>query len=173
MIISTDLDSNENLLRYSVTYDFEAFNYLTWDRSRFINEITLAYEWVKISNDDLLIEEYDIMTVNENLNEKSRILHFRKTAYVLKSLVILISIKLLKDEKALWNMHIDTIDVKDTLIFELEEHFELYTIEYISSDHVETYVNFVESRENINAVSKEISWKFHLRLKHCQSEMIN
>jgi hypothetical protein len=55
-------------------------------------------------------------------------------------------------------MHIDTIDVKDTLIFELEEHFELYIIEYISSNHVETYVNFVESREeNINAVSKEIS----------------
>jgi hypothetical protein len=54
-------------------------------------------------------------------------------------------------------MHIDTIDVKGTPIFELEEHFELYTIEYISSDHVEAYVNFVESRENINAVSKETS----------------
>jgi hypothetical protein len=55
-------------------------------------------------------------------------------------------------------MHIDTIDVKDTLIFELEEHFEFYIIEYISSDHVETYVNFVEAREeNINVVSKEIS----------------
>jgi hypothetical protein len=54
-------------------------------------------------------------------------------------------------------MHIDTIDVKDTLIFELEEHFELYTIEYISFDYVETYVNFVESRENMNAVLKEIS----------------
>jgi hypothetical protein len=53
-------------------------------------------------------------------------------------------------------MHIDTIDVKDTLIFELEEHFKLYIIEYILSDHVETYVNFVESR-NINAVLKETS----------------
>jgi hypothetical protein len=100
-------------------------------------------------------------------------LHFRKTAYVLKSLITLISIKLLKEEKALWNINIDTIDVKDTLIFELEEHFKFYTIEYISFDHVETYVNFVESRENINAVSKEISWKFHLRLDHCQLEMIN
>jgi hypothetical protein len=174
MIISTDLDSNENLFRYSVTYDFEAFNHLIEDKSRFINEIILAYEWVKISNDDLLIEEYDTMTVNEKLNEKSKILHFRKTAYVSKSSVILVSIKLLKDEKALWNMHIDTIDVKDTFIFKLEEHFELYTIEYISSDHVETYVNFIESKEeNINAVSKEISWKFHLRLDHCQSEIIN
>jgi hypothetical protein len=28
MIIFTDLDSNENLLRYSVTYYFEAFNHL-------------------------------------------------------------------------------------------------------------------------------------------------
>jgi hypothetical protein len=44
MIIFTNLDSNENLLRYSVTYDFEAFNHLTWNKSRFINEITLAYE---------------------------------------------------------------------------------------------------------------------------------
>jgi hypothetical protein len=114
MIISTNLDSNENLFRYSVTYDFEAFNHLTWDRSRFINEITFAYEWIKILNDDLLIKEYDTMTVNEKLNEKSRILHFRKTAYVSKSSIILISIKLLKDEKTLWNMHIDTIDVKDT-----------------------------------------------------------
>jgi hypothetical protein len=113
------------------------------------------------------------MTVNEKLSEKSRILHFRKTAYVSKSSVTLVSIKLLKNEKMLWNMHINTIDIKDTLIFELEEHFELYTIEYISSDYVETYVNFVESRENINAVSKEISWKFHLRLDHCQLEIIN
>jgi hypothetical protein len=29
IIISTNLDSNKNLLRYSVTYDFEAFNHLT------------------------------------------------------------------------------------------------------------------------------------------------
>jgi hypothetical protein len=42
MIISTDLDSNENLLRYSVTYDFEAFNHLTLDKSRFINEIIVG-----------------------------------------------------------------------------------------------------------------------------------
>jgi hypothetical protein len=85
---------------------------------------------------------------------------------------ILISIKLLKNEKALWNMHIDTINVKDTLIFELEEHFKLYIIEYISFDHIETYVNFVETR-NINTVLKETSWKFHLCLDHCQLEIIN
>jgi hypothetical protein len=114
------------------------------------------------------------MTINEKLNEKSRILHFWKTAYVLKSSIILVSIKLLKDEKTLWNMHIDTIDVKDTFIFEFEEHFEFYIIEYISFNHVETYINFVKSRkENINAIWKEISWKFHLRLDHCQLEIIN
>jgi hypothetical protein len=43
MIISINLDSNENLLRYSVTYDFEAFNHFTWDKSRFINKIIFAY----------------------------------------------------------------------------------------------------------------------------------
>jgi hypothetical protein len=114
------------------------------------------------------------MAVNEKLNEKSRILHFRKTAYVPKSSVTLVSVKLLKDEKALWNMHIDTVDVKGTPIFELEEHFGLYIIEYISSGHVGAYANFVGSRGgNTNAVSKGISWKFHLRLGHCQSEVIN
>jgi hypothetical protein len=50
-------------------------------------------------------------------------------------------------------MHIDTIDVKGTLIFELEEHFGLYTIEYIPSGHAGAYANFVGPR-NTNAVSK-------------------
>jgi hypothetical protein len=109
--------------------------------------------------------------MNETLNEKKQFLLFEHTTYVLNSSVILISINKLKKKKFLWNMHFDTIDKNNVLVFELKEHFDLYIVEYNSVDHANAFANFVDSRVLI--VSKDTFWKFHLRLDHCQSEIIN
>jgi hypothetical protein len=111
--------------------------------------------------------------MNETLNEKRQFLFFEHTIYVLNSSVILISINKLKKKKFLWNKHFDTIDKNEILVFELKEHFNLYIVEYNSVEHVEVYANFVDSRDSTFVVLKDTFWKFHLRLDHCQSEVIN
>jgi hypothetical protein len=83
----------------------------------------------------------------------------------------LISVSKLKKKRFLWNMHFDTIDKNEILVFELKKHFDLYIVEYNSVNHADAFVNFVDSRVFI--VSKDIIWKFYLRLDHCQSEVIN
>jgi hypothetical protein len=163
--------NQKNLLRQSVTYDSRCSNHITWNKTRFIDEIVSTYEWVSISNEDLLIKDFDIMLVNETLNEKRQSLLFEHTTYVLNSSVILISINKLKKKRFLWNMHFDTVDKNDVLVFELKKHFDLYIVEYNSVDHADAFANFVDSRVLI--ISKDTFWKFHLRLDHCQSEVIN
>jgi hypothetical protein len=113
------------------------------------------------------------MLVNETLNEKRKSLLFEHTTYVFNSLVNLILINKLKKKKFLWNMHFDTIDKNDVLVFELKKHFDLYIVEYNSVEHVEIYANFVNSKNSTFVVLKGIFWKFHLRLDHCQSKVIN
>jgi hypothetical protein len=142
-----------------------------WNKTRFINEIVSTYEWVSISDEDLLIEEFDTMLMNETLNEKKQLLLFEHTTYIFNSSIILISINKLKKKKFLWDTHFNTIDKNDVLVFELKEHFDLYIVEFNSVDHINVFANFVDSRALI--VLKNILWKFHLRLDHCQSEVIN
>jgi hypothetical protein len=93
--------------------------------------------------------------MNETLNEKKQFLFFEHTVYVLDSLIILISINKLKKKRFLWNMHFDTIDKNETLVFELKEHFNFYIVEYNSVEHVEIYANFVDSKDSTFVVSKD------------------
>jgi hypothetical protein len=111
--------------------------------------------------------------MNETLNEKRQSLLFEHTTYVLNSSVIFISINKLKKKKFLWNMHFDTVDKNDVLVFELKKHFDLYIVEYNSVEHVDIYANFVDSKDSTFVVLKDILWQFHLRLDHCQLEVIN
>lgn len=72
----------DNLLRLSVTYDSGCSNHLTWDKTRFIGDITPAYEWVSIPDGDLPIEGFGTMLVSGTLKGKNQPVHFRSTAYV-------------------------------------------------------------------------------------------
>lgn len=90
-----------NLLRLSATFDSECSNHLTWDKSRFIGEITPAYEWVSTPDDDLLIEGLGTMLMHDTLKGKKQSLHFRSTAYVLDLSVTLISVSKLKKKEFL------------------------------------------------------------------------
>jgi hypothetical protein len=93
--------------------------------------------------------------MNETLNEKRQSLLFEHTTYIFNSSVILISINKLKKKKFLWNMHFDTVDKNDVLVFELKKHFDLYIVEYNSIEHVEIYANFVDSRNSTFVVLKD------------------
>jgi hypothetical protein len=66
--------------------------------------------------------------MNNTLNEKKQSLFFEHTTYILNSSVILISINKLKKKRFSWNMHFDTVDKNDVLVFELREHFDLYIV---------------------------------------------
>ena len=167
------ISDRDNLLHLSVSYDSGCSNHLTWDKSRFIDEIIPAYEWVSTPDGDLLIEGFGTMLVNGTLKGKNQPLHFRHTAYVPDSSVTLISVSKLKKDGFLWNMHTDTVEKKGISIFELEEHFGLYTAEYRPVGHAGAFANFVGSRVSADAIPKGTPWKFHLRLGHCQPEVIN
>jgi hypothetical protein len=107
------------------------------------------------SDEDLLIKDFNIILVNETLNEKRQLLLFEHTTYVFNSSITLISINKLKEKKFLWNMHFDTVDKNDVLVFELKKHFDLYIVEYNSVEHVEIYANFVDSRDSTFVVLKD------------------
>jgi hypothetical protein len=78
-------------------YDSECSDHFTYDKDRFINEIRFACEWVKTSQDFMLIVKYDTMLVNAKLNERNRRLLFEDTAYILFIDVTLVfSTKLIK-----------------------------------------------------------------------------
>jgi hypothetical protein len=155
----------------SVTYDLRCSNHLTWNKTRFINKIVSTFEWVLIFDEDLLIEKFNMMLMNETLNKKKQSLLFEHTTYIFNSSVIFISVNKLKKKKFLWNMHFDTIDKNKILVFELKEHFDFYIVEYNLVNQANAFTNFVDSRVLI--VLKNILWKFHFRFNHCQSEVIN
>ncbi len=56
----------------------------------------------------------------------------------------------------------------DAMICDIEKKHDLFFLKYRS---VEKFVNAVQSHKKI--LTKTIFWNWHLRLKHCQSEMIN
>jgi hypothetical protein len=74
--------SEYSSLHKAVMYDSECSDHLTFDKDRFVDEIRSACEWVKTSEDFMLIEKYDTMLINAKLNEKNRRLLFDNTAYI-------------------------------------------------------------------------------------------
>jgi hypothetical protein len=109
---------SNNSLHSSVIFDFECDNSLTFDKSRFVEEIisvTIDFEmWVDISDDAMLMLEHDTMRVKDLLNDQFRELLFENIAYISDSNVILISINKLKNKNFFWDMFIDTLIDKKT-----------------------------------------------------------
>jgi hypothetical protein len=95
---------------------------------------------------------------------------FDNIVYVSFIDVILMFVTRLKKQDFVWNMYKKTLMNKsiDAIICDIEKKHDLFFLKYRS---VEKFVNAVQSRKNI--LAKTISWNCHLRLEHCQSEMIN
>jgi hypothetical protein len=123
-----------NPLTKSVIYDSECSDLLTYDKDRFLKEIKPASDWIKTSNDRMKMKDYDTMQVLEKLKDEDKIIKmkFVNTAYVLIISMTLVSfIKLIKEEYDR-DMHTKTLVhvATEKKICDIEEHFEVMTLEY-------------------------------------------
>jgi hypothetical protein len=132
--------------------------------------MTFAHEMIDTLNDFMLIEEYEIMFVINRINEKNEKMFFDNIVYVSFNDVILMFVTHFKKQDFIWNMYKKTLMIKsiDVMIFDIEKKHDLLFLKYRL---VEKFVNAVQSHKKI--LTKTIFWNWHLRLKHCRSEMIN
>ncbi len=80
-------------------YDFDCSDSLIYDLERFVNEITSAHEMIDISNESMMIKEYETILVNDKINEKDRRMFFDNIVYVSSTDVILVFVIRLKKQK--------------------------------------------------------------------------
>jgi hypothetical protein len=129
-----------------------------------------AHEMINTLNDFMLIEEYETMFVIDNINEKNRRMFFDNIAYVSFIDVILMFVTSFKKQDFVWNMYKKVLMIKsiDVMICDIKKKHDLSLLKY---RFVEKFVNAVQSHKKI--LAKTIFWNWHLRLKHCRSEIIN
>ncbi len=157
----------KNSLSNSVIYDFDCNQSLTYDKARFVGEIISVNEWVDISNDKMLIEDYDTMLVNDKLEDNKIIkMKFAKTAYISFTNMTLVSLNKLKKKDYVWDMQEDVLIHKtsDQKVCGIEEHYELATIEFnpmkITHAAVEKITPFLtkedalDLKENVSLMAK-------------------
>jgi hypothetical protein len=159
-----------NLLWRSVIYDLNCNDSLIYDLNWFVNVITLAHELIDIFNDSMMIEKYEIMLVTNHINDKNQRMFFENIAYVSFIDVILMFVTRLKKQDFVWDMYKKTLMIKsiDVVICDIEKKHDLFLLKY---RFVAKFVNAIQSHKKI--LTKTILWNWHLRLKHCRSEMIN
>jgi hypothetical protein len=117
-----------------------------------------------------MIEKYEIMLVTNHINDKNRRMFFENIAYVSFIDVNLMFVTRLKKQDFVWDMYKKALMIKsiDVMICDIEKKHDLSLLKY---RFVEKFVNAVQSHKKI--LAKTIFWNWHLRLKHCRSEMIN
>jgi hypothetical protein len=132
--------------------------------------MTFAHEMINTLNNFMFIKEYEIMLVIDRINEKNRRMFFDKIVYVSFIDVILMFVTRLKKQDFVWNMYKKALMIKsiDVMICDIEKKHDLFFLKY---RFVEKFVNAVQSHKKI--LTKTIFWNWHLRIKHCRSEMIN
>ncbi len=160
--------SEYSSLHKAVMYDSEYSDHLTFDKNRFVNEIRSTCEWIKTSEDFMLIEKYDTMLINAKLNEKNRRLLFDNIAYIsFIDVTLMFSTKLIKqkfDRCSRTNILMKMNSKKK--ICDIQMRYNLLILE--DEENSEMIANFVQSR----TTAKATSWVWHLRLRHCHSTVI-
>jgi hypothetical protein len=159
-----------NFLWRSVIYDSNCNDSFIFDLNQFVNKITFFHKLIDIFNDSMMIEKYEIMFMTNHINDKNRRMFFENIAYVSFINVILMFVTRFKKQDFVWNMYKKTLMNKsiDAMIYDIEKKHDLFLLKYRS---IEKFVNAVQFHKKI--LTKTISWNWHLRLKHCRSEMIN
>jgi hypothetical protein len=91
-LANSTLRTSFHSLINSVIYDSKCSQSLIFDKNRFVSEeITSANDLIKISNDHIQIEKYEIMRVCKRLNDKTIEITFKKTTYISVNIVTLVS----------------------------------------------------------------------------------
>jgi hypothetical protein len=129
MISTSGATKIKNPLSNSVIYDSGCNQSLTYDKARFVGEITSASEWVDISNGKMLVEGYGTMLVNGKLGKlgdqnKTIKMEFAKTAYISFTNMTLVSLTQLKKEGYVWDMQEDVLihQKSGQKVCNIEEH---------------------------------------------------
>ncbi len=145
----------KNSLSNSVIYDFGCSQSLTYDKARFVEEITFASDWIDISNESMLAESYETMWVNDKLDDKledNKVIrmNFAKTTWVFTTNMTLVSVNKLKKESYIWDMNQNVLiqQKDDKKICNIEEHYELLIIEFNSMSIKKTNVVFIQKEDD-------------------------
>jgi hypothetical protein len=72
---------------------------LTYDKTRFIDEIISIQEWIFITYDKMLIKNYETMMINEKLRHSKRRMIFIKTTWISSANLTLIFVIKLMTQK--------------------------------------------------------------------------
>jgi hypothetical protein len=161
-------------LMNSVIYDSSCNQSLIFDKIRFLNDLISSNDQIKISDDQMQIEKYEIMLIWKQLKDKKIEMTFKKTAYISICFVTLVSQSKLEKEKFDRDSFIKTLIHLKTnkQICEIQKRFEMQLLEYnlISRDD-QMMTNSIQLSKNI--MIKTISWQWHQRFEHCRSQMID
>jgi hypothetical protein len=131
-LANSTLRTSFHSLMKSVICDSNCSQSLTFNRARFVDEITSADDLIKTSNDHMQIEKYKIMQVCERLNDKTIEMTFKKTAYISINIVTLVSqFKLEKKEYDRDSYIKILIQMKTSKqICEIQKHYKMQLLEY-------------------------------------------
>jgi hypothetical protein len=156
-------------LMNSVIYDSNCSQSLIFDKSRFLNDLISSNDQIKISDDHMQIEEYEIMLVWRQLKDKKIEMTFKKTTYISICFVTLMSQSKLEKEEFDRDSFIKTLIHLKTnkQVCEIQKRFEMQLLEY----NLIQMTNSIQLSKNI--MIKAISWQWHQRLEHCRSQMID
>jgi hypothetical protein len=127
-LVNSTLRTSFHSLMKSVIYDSECSQSLIFDKSRFVNEeITSANDLIKISNDHMQIEKYEIMKMCERLNDKTIEMTFKKIAYISINIVTLVSQFKLEKKEYDRDLYIKTLIQMKTSkqIYKIQNKYEI------------------------------------------------
>jgi hypothetical protein len=119
-------------LMNSVIYDSNCSQSLIFDKIRFLNDLISSNDQIKISDDQMQIERYEIMLVRKQLKDKKIEMTFKKTAYISICFVILVSQSKLEKEEFDRDSFIKTLIHLKTnkQICEIQKRFEMQLLEF-------------------------------------------
>jgi hypothetical protein len=121
-------------LMNSVIYNSSCSQLWIFDKTRFLKDISFSNDQIKISDDHMQIEEYEIMQVWEQLKSKKIEMTFIKTTYMFICLVTLVSQSKLEKERFDRDSFIKTlIHLKTSKqVYEIKKRFQMQLLEYTS-----------------------------------------
>jgi hypothetical protein len=104
--------------------------------------MTFAHKMIDISNDFMLIEEYEIMLVINCINKKNRRMFLNNIVYVSFIDVILMFVTRFKKQDFVWYMYKKALMIKsiDVMICDIKKKHDLSFLKY---RFVEKFVNAI------------------------------
>ncbi len=136
-------------LMKSVIYDSKCSQTLIFDKNQFIDEIELANDLIKISNNHMKIAKYETMLINARLKDKDVSLRFYRTAYISTSTITLVSQSKLANQRFDRDSYTKTLIQMKTSkqICEIQNRYEVQLLKFnLVSDKM---TNSIQLSKNI------------------------